>query len=83
MTTVNVYEAKTHFSKLLERVQNGEEIVIAKNGTPFADLTRHKPKKKKIKYGTMTGKIHLKDEDLVGLDPEIQEMFYGKGWDKE
>ena len=83
MTTVNVYEAKTHLSKLLERVQNGEEIVIAKNGKPFADLTRHVPKKNKIKYGTMKGKLHFKDEDFEGIDPEIQEMFYGKDWDKE
>jgi prevent-host-death family protein len=35
---VNVHEAKTHFSKLLERVQAGEEIVIAKSGTPVARL---------------------------------------------
>ena len=36
--TVNVHEAKTHFSKLLERVQAGEEIVIAKAGDPIARL---------------------------------------------
>ncbi len=35
---VNVHEAKTHFSKLLERVQAGEEIVIAKSGNPVARL---------------------------------------------
>jgi prevent-host-death family protein len=38
-TTYNIHEAKTHLSKLLERVQNGEEIVIAKAGTPVARLT--------------------------------------------
>jgi prevent-host-death family protein len=35
---VNVHEAKTHLSRLLERAHNGEEIVIAKNGRPYARL---------------------------------------------
>ena len=35
---VNVHEAKTHFSKLLERVQAGEDVVIAKAGKPIARL---------------------------------------------
>jgi len=38
MTIFNVHEAKTHFSKLLERVMKGEEVVIAKAGKPVARL---------------------------------------------
>jgi prevent-host-death family protein len=38
MTMFNVHEAKTHFSKLLDRVMNGEEVVIAKAGKPVARL---------------------------------------------
>ena len=38
MTMFNIHEAKTHFSKLLERVLNGEEIVIAKAGKPVARI---------------------------------------------
>ena len=82
MKQVNIYEAKTNLSKLVEQVQNGEEVVIAKNGKPVADLTPHNPQKNKIKFGTMAGKIHYKDEDFVGIDPDIQKMFYGKDWDK-
>ncbi len=83
MITYNIYNAKTNFSKLLELVEQGEEVVIARSGKPIVDLTRHQPKKNKIKFGTMAGKLHYKDEDFVGIDPEIQEMFYGKDWDKE
>ncbi len=83
MKTFNIYEAKTHFSKLLDLVDKGERVVIAKNGKPIADLTPHKPPKNKIKFGTMANKLHFKDEDFVGIDPDIQEMFYGKDWDKE
>ena len=40
MTIYNIHEAKTHFSKLLEQVLNGEEVVIAKAGKPVARLSR-------------------------------------------
>ena len=83
MKTVNVYDAKTHLSQLLDEVQQGQEIVIAKNGKPVADLKPHVPQKNKIKFGLLTGKIKLKDDELVGVDPEIQEMFYGKDWNEE
>lgn len=36
--TVNVHEAKTHFSRLLERAHRGEEIILAKGGKPYAKL---------------------------------------------
>ena len=38
MAVYNIHEAKTHFSKLLQRVLNGEEIVIAKSGNPIARI---------------------------------------------
>jgi prevent-host-death family protein len=49
-TIVNVHEAKTHLSKLLDRVKNGEEIVVAKAGQPCAKLvpfTTPGPKKRR------------------------------------
>jgi prevent-host-death family protein len=45
--TVNVHEAKTHFSKLLERAHAGEEIVVAKAGKPYARLVPLAPEEKK------------------------------------
>jgi prevent-host-death family protein len=41
--TVNVHEAKTHFSKLLERAHAGEEIILAKAGKPYAKLVPIEP----------------------------------------
>ena len=43
MTTVNIHEAKTQFSKLIARVEAGEEIVIARDGTPVARLVAVSP----------------------------------------
>jgi prevent-host-death family protein len=53
---INVHEAKTHLSSLLERVRAGEEIILAKNGEPYARLMPlEKPKKRKL--GFMEGKV--------------------------
>ena len=49
MQTVNIHEAKTHLSRLLEAVENGEEIVIACAGDPIATLSSaYKPPRKRI-----------------------------------
>lgn len=83
MKTVNIYEAKTHLSKLLEMVQNGQKVVIAKAGKPIVDLKPHRASKNNVKFGVAAGKMKYKDEDLIGIDPDTQDMFYGKDWDKE
>ena len=43
VTVVNVHEAKTHLSRLLERAHNGEEIILAKAGKPYARLVALEP----------------------------------------
>ena len=51
MTQVNVHEAKTQLSKLLELVENGETVVIARHGKPVAELVRARKKKKGFPFG--------------------------------
>ncbi len=63
---VNVHEAKTHLSSLLERVRAGEEIILAKNGQPYARLMPlEKPKKRRL--GFMKGRV---DERFFEALPE-------------
>ena len=52
---VNIHEAKTHLSRLLERVAIGEEVIIAKVGKPVAKLVAIKPAVRKIKLGSAKG----------------------------
>ena len=59
MTIFNVHEAKTHFSKLLERVLNGEEVVIAKAGKPVARILPVVTNVAKRKPGNDKGKIFI------------------------
>jgi prevent-host-death family protein len=61
--TVNVHEAKTHLSRLLERVERGEEIVIARSGKPVARLVPIEPVPGRRPIGRDKGKIWM-SEDL-------------------
>lgn len=74
----NIYEAKTHLSKLVERAASGEEIVIAKAGKPLARLTAVQPEEKKVrKPGLWKGKIWIADDFDDPLPEEILKAFEG------
>ena len=80
MTQVNVHEAKTHFSKLLDRVAKGEEIVVARAGKPVAKLIPMEDPAEiaKRRIGFMAGKITVpKDFDTM-FQEEIEKEFYGE-----
>lgn len=72
---VNIHEAKTHFSRLLERVAMGEEVVIAKAGNPVAKLVPINGKKREFKFGSAKGEFVVPD-DFNDPDPEIEDLFY-------
>ena len=74
----NIYEAKTHLSKLVERAASGEEIVIAKAGKPMARLTSLQPEKKTLREpGILKGKIRVADDFDNPLPDEILKAFEG------
>lgn len=76
MEVTNIHEAKTHLSRLLERVAEGEEIVIAKAGKPLAKLVPYKEaKSSKRKPGAWKGKVWI-SPDFDKEDKEIEAMFY-------
>jgi len=71
---VNIHEAKTHLSRLLERVAGGERVVISKAGKPIADLVPHRAID--VAFGGLRGQLTY-DDAAFDIDPDIQEMFYG------
>ncbi len=73
---VNIHEAKTHFSRLLERVAMGEEVVIAKAGTPVAKLVPLTAKPKKRILGSAKGEFVVPDDFNDPLPKEIEDLFY-------
>jgi prevent-host-death family protein len=79
MTTVNIHEAKTHLSRLLERVEAGEEIVIARAGKPVARLTPFEKAASSRKPGTGKGEIRVGDDFDDDLPDDLLDMFEGRG----
>ncbi len=73
---VNIHEAKTHLSRLLERVAMGEEVVIAKAGTPVAKLVPISTKPKKRILGSAKGEFVVPDDFNDPLPKEIEDLFY-------
>jgi len=81
MFQVNVFQAKTEFSKLLALLEKGEEeeIVIARNGVPTAKLTLWKPADQALRIGAVKGLFTVPD-DFDADDRAIAQSFEGGPW---
>jgi prevent-host-death family protein len=75
---VNIHQAKTHLSRLLQRVAAGEKVTIARSGVPVARLVPVAPEKKKIRpLGMDRGKIWIADNFDAPLPDDLLKAFYG------
>ncbi len=82
--TVNLYDAKTNLSKLVDRAAAGEEIVIAKAGKPKAKLVPYEaPAKRRIFGQNLLGITYMAEDWDGPLPPEIQRYFDGEGDDED
>jgi prevent-host-death family protein len=75
-TMVNVHEAKTHLSRLLDRAAAGEEIVVARAGRPVARLVALAPDRRPRAPGQLRGKISIAD-DFDQTPPWLIDAFEG------
>ncbi|MEQ6903371.1 type II toxin-antitoxin system prevent-host-death family antitoxin [Nocardioides sp. YIM 152588] len=73
MSTVNIHEAKTHLSRLLERVEAGETVTIARAGKPIADLVPHV--RADIVFGTLADGLSYDDATFDEPDEAIDALF--------
>lgn len=72
-----MHQAKTHLSRLVERVEGGEEILIARNGRPVAKLTAYRGEPRRL--GALRGQIVIHDDFDDPLPDDIQAAFEGRG----
>lgn len=77
MQTVNIHEAKTHLSRLVDEVVAGKEVVIAKAGKPMARLIPFIPAKKR-KLGLLAGKLSVPADFDAPLPDEVLVSFEGR-----
>jgi prevent-host-death family protein len=75
LRAVNVHEAKTHLSRLLERVSEGEEIVISKAGRPVARLVPAGDRPERREPGTALGRVVIGADFDAPLPDEVLEAF--------
>lgn len=79
-TIVNIHEAKTHLSRLLEAVERGDEVVIARAGHPIATLSPYRPPKRRIAPpGSMRRDDWWMSDDFNDPIDELFEAFAAKG----
>jgi len=75
---VNIHQAKTHLSRLLQRVAAGEEVTIARAGVPVARLVAVEKKPSKIRpLGMDRGKVWVADDFDAPLPDDLLKAFYG------
>jgi prevent-host-death family protein len=74
---VNIHEAKTHFSRLVDRASRGEEIVIGKAGKPVAKLVPYREDRGPRSPGGWEGRVRIAP-DFDELPPEIAASFRGE-----
>ncbi len=75
---INIHEAKTHLSRIVDEVAGGAEIIIAKAGKPMARLAPITPRARKKKLGLLKGKVNVPDDFNTPLDEEVIAEFEGR-----
>jgi prevent-host-death family protein len=78
MSPINIYEAKTQLSKLVDQAAAGKDVVIARSGKPVARLTRLENSGSKIRFGILKGKVTAAKDFDAPLPAQVQAEFEGR-----
>jgi prevent-host-death family protein len=73
---VNVHEAKTHLSRILKRVTEGEEVVIMRSNVPIARLVAVRAMPKRRELGWARGEFTVPEDFDAPLPAEVEDCFY-------
>lgn len=77
-TTIDIHEAKTHLSRLVDEVATGTEIIIAKAGRPMARLAPLSAPVRRKQLGLLKGKVKVPDDFNAPLDDSTSAAFEGR-----
>lgn len=78
METVNIYEAKTRLSQLVEKAASGEDVVVSRNGRPLVRITRLEPAPRRIHFGLLKGKLKVPPNFDAPLGDSVLADFEGR-----
>jgi prevent-host-death family protein len=77
MDPVNIYEAKTRLSQLVDRAAAGEDVVIGRNGRPLVRITRLETAPR-VRFGVLAGRFEVPDDFDAPLPDEVLADFEGR-----
>jgi prevent-host-death family protein len=78
METVNIYEAKTRLSQLVDKAASGEDVVVSRNGKPLVRITQLDAPRRCISFGLLKGKLTIPRNFDAPLPEEVVATFVGR-----
>lgn len=78
MKPVNIYDAKTHLSRLLDKAAAGEDVIVSRNGKPLARITQLAPSRREIRFGLLKRRLSVPKDFDAPLPSEVIDAFEGR-----
>lgn len=78
MEPVNIYDAKTRLSQLVDKAASGEDVVVSRNGKPLVRITRLENAKRRITFGVLKGRLTVPDDFDAPLPGGVLDGFEGR-----
>jgi prevent-host-death family protein len=78
MDPINIYEAKTRLSQLVDKAAAGEDVVVSRNGKPLVRITRLEGTKRPIRFGVLKGKVKIAKDFDAPLPDDVLATFDGR-----
>ena len=78
MEAVNIYDAKTRLSQLVDKAAAGEDVLVSRNGKPLVRITQLEGPRRRIKFGVLKGKVSVSPDFDAPLPNEALAGFEGR-----
>jgi prevent-host-death family protein len=78
LETVNIYDAKTRLSQLVDKAAAGEDVIVSRNGRPLVRITRLEGAKRQVRFGVLKGKIRIAKDFDAPLPEDVLAAFEGR-----
>ena len=78
METVNIYDAKTRLSQLVDKAAAGEDVVVSRNGKPIVRITRLQEARRRVRFGLLKGKVKIAEDFDSPMPDDVITAFEGR-----
>lgn len=78
METVNIYDAKTRLSQLVDKAAAGEDVVVSRNGKPIVRITRLQEARRRVRFGLLKGKVKIAEDFDSPMPDDVIAAFEGR-----